>query len=363
MIRSSSDPNMYHIGQGLEKIILVLYVDDLFLTSGDEKKITWLKSQLHQQFDMTDLEPTTRYLGIEFTTLPNGIFLSQREYILEMLAATNMQDCKHENVPLPPGLQLLSDMNSEPADIHNYCTIVGKLIFLTTTRPDIAYAVNSVSRYMSNPQAAHLNAVKHILCYLQKTLDYGLFYQCLQNNKVEGFTDADWASCPKTRRSTGGYLFTLFGAAITWQSKRQLTVTRSSTESEYVALSDRAQEAVWLGRLLREIGAPDSQTLPLSHNSVAAHSNLQRALAIPLHCDNQSSLKIAKNPIFHARTKHIEVCHHYVRERALDGEVKLHYISIDQQPADVLTKALSQIKFERHRADLGLVSFTTLTET
>lgn len=153
-------------------------------------------------------------------------------------------------------------MNSEPVDIHNYCSIVGKLIFLTTTKPDIAYAVSSVSRYMSNPQAAHLNVVKHILCYLQKTSDYGLFNQCSQNNKVEGFIDSDWASCPETRRSTGGYLFTLSGAAITWQSKRQLTVARSSMESEYVALSNGAQEAVWLGRLLREIGAPDSQTPP-----------------------------------------------------------------------------------------------------
>jgi hypothetical protein len=346
---------MYHIGQENEKIILVLYVDDLFLIGGDEKKITWLKSQVHQQFDMMDLGPITCYSGIEFKTLPNGIFLSQRDYI-----AANMQNCKYENEPLPLGLQLLSDMNSKPVDIHNYCSIVSKLIFLTTTRPDTAYAISSVSRYMSNPQAAHLNAVTHVLRYLRKTSNYGLFYQHSPNNRIEGFTNTDWASCPKTRRSTRGYMFTLSGATITWQSKRQFTVAHSSTESKYIALSTGAQETVWLGRLLRKIGAPDSQILPLSHTSATTHSNLRQALAIPLHCDNQSSLKIARNPIFHTRTKHIEVCHHYVRERAL--EVKLHYIFTDQQPVDVLTKALPRINFEKHRADLGLVTLSTLTE-
>jgi hypothetical protein len=145
----------------------------------------------------------------------------------------------------------------------------------------------------------------HILRYLRKNSDYGLFYQHLPKNMVEGFIDVDWASCPETRLSTGGYLFALSGIAITWQSKRQLTVSRSSTESENVALSNGSQEAIWLGRLLGEIGTPDNQVLPLNHNSAEVHSDLRVALTIPLHCDNQSSLKIAKNPIFHARTKHI----------------------------------------------------------
>jgi hypothetical protein len=228
---------------------------------------------------------------------------------------------------MPPGLLLITDMDSPPTDPHHYSQIVGKLIFLTTTRPDIAYAVSSVSRYLSSPQQAHLNAVYHILRYLKKTADYGLLYSKQNRPLAQGYTDADWASCPETRRSTGGYLFTLLGAAITWQSKRQLTVSRSSTESEYILLSSGTQEAVWVGRLLGELADSRALQLPLQHTSVEAASDLEPYLCpLTLSCDNQSSLKLAKNPLFHARTKHIEVGHHFVREKALEGKIKLDYI-------------------------------------
>jgi hypothetical protein len=134
-----------------------------------------------------------------------------------------MLQSKPEHVPLPPGLQLMSDMNSEPADLHHYCKLVGKLIFLTTTRPDLSYVVSIISRYMFAPQQAHLEVVKHILRYLKKTCDYGILYQSQGKHPIRDYTDADWAACPKTRRSTGGYLFSLAGGSITWQSKRQMT--------------------------------------------------------------------------------------------------------------------------------------------
>ena len=135
-----------------------------------------------------------------------------------------MLDCRPEHVPLPAGLHLFTDMNSPSINSTLYCQLVGKLIFLTTTRPDLAFSVGLVSRFMTQPQQAHLDVVYHILCYVKKTTTYGLFYSRHDTNTIQGFTDADWAACGETRKSTGGYCFTFAGAAITWQSKRQPTV-------------------------------------------------------------------------------------------------------------------------------------------
>jgi hypothetical protein len=149
MQQSTSDPNL----------IIVVYVDDLFITGADETKIAWLKKKLNMEFDMTDLGPIQRYLGVEFTRTPNGMFLFQHQYVLEMLSEFHMQNSKPEHVPLPPGILLLTDMNSPLVDPNEYCRIVGKLIFLTTTRPDMAYSISTVSRYMSCPQQPHMDAV------------------------------------------------------------------------------------------------------------------------------------------------------------------------------------------------------------
>jgi hypothetical protein len=190
---------------------------------------------------MTDLGHVTRYLGVEFNTFPTCIFFSQHQYSLDMLQEFGMKDSKPKHVPLPPDLSLTLDMNSPLTDPHEYYRIVGKLIFLTTTRPDLAYSVSLVSRFMAQPQLSHLDAVKHILRYVKKTADYGLFYSSEPTTLPLGCTDADSASCPETRRSTSGYAFTMAGASITWQSKRQLTIARSSTESEYISLSTGTQ--------------------------------------------------------------------------------------------------------------------------
>jgi hypothetical protein len=302
---------------------------------------------------------------VEFQSLPDGIFLNQTEYSLQLLRDHGMDDCRPEHIPLPSGLTLLTDMGSPTTDTTNYCTIVGKLIFLTTTRPDIAYAVSNVSRFMSHPQIAHLDAVFHILRYIKKTANYGLFYARNDIKPLQGFTDADWASCTETRKSTGGYCFILAGSAITWQSKRQPTVSKSSTESEYISLSTGVSEATWLYRLLQELdfdSKPPSR-IPLSFNNSDISSDLIAFQPISLHCDNQSAIKLAKNPVFHARTKHIEVHHHFIREKLLRGEICLNYISTDDQPADIFTKALPRIKFEQHRGALGVISVTSKTHS
>jgi hypothetical protein len=154
-------------------------------------------------------------LGVEFHKHATGLFLSQHRYILNMLQEFGMQDSKFENKPLPPGLQLVSDKQSPSVDPTEYCRMVGKLIFLTTTRPDLAYVVGIVSQFISQPKEAHLAAVKHIFRYINKTVDYGINYSTGQDPNTTDFTDADWAQCLETRRSTSGYCFLMAGSAIT----------------------------------------------------------------------------------------------------------------------------------------------------
>jgi hypothetical protein len=215
MTRSHSDYNMYHIGQGDNKIILVVYIDGLFITKGAKSKITWLKQKLKDEFDMSDLGLVKQYLEVEFHPLPNGLFLTQQQYSNDMLQEFGMLESRREHTPLPASTVLLSDMHSPLVNSQLYCHMVDKLIFLTTTRHDLAYAMNSVSRYMAQPQSTHMDAVKHILRYVKQTIDYGFFYYFGVSPKVHGFTDVDWIACPETHRSTGGFCFTMFGSAIT----------------------------------------------------------------------------------------------------------------------------------------------------
>jgi hypothetical protein len=165
----------------------------LFITGNDESKITWIKRKLSQRFEMVDLGRMRKFLGIIFTQSIDGIALDQTRYAKELLIEFDMWDSKPSPIPLPEGLKLWSNMDSSYVDIHNYCRLVGKLI-LVITRADIAYVVNVISRYMSEPQETHLNVAKHILRYIRGTLDYGILYRRGGNTEITGYTDADWGS-------------------------------------------------------------------------------------------------------------------------------------------------------------------------
>lgn len=190
----------------------------------------------------------------------------------------------------------------------------------------------------------------------------GIFFQRGANLELKGFTDSDWGnSCPDTRRSTGGYLFKLASGPVTWSSKRQPTVSRSTTEAEYKSLSNGAQEGVYLKRLVQEIQQTKLPPAIIRCKDAQIATNL-RAASTPtrqdLHllCDNVSAIKLAKNPVFHSRTKHLEIHHHFIRERVLAGEVSLQHVSTHDQTADILTKNLPRIKFELHRTAIGMRS-------
>lgn len=203
----------------------------------------------------------------------------------------------------------------------------------TCTRPDIAYAVSHLSQFNTCFNREHWTAAKRVLRYLKGTSDLGLTYT--KNEKsIEGFVDADWTNCSIDRRSYSGFAFTLSGCPISWESRKQKTVALSSTEAEYMALSEAAKQATYLIRLLSAFGIPD--------------------VTIKIFCDNNGAIKLAENPVFHARSKHIDIRHHFVREVLNQGAISVAHISTTDMASDFLTKALPASKFKKCLSNLGL---------
>jgi histone deacetylase 1/2 len=221
------------------------------------------------------------------------------------------------------------------AEITQYRSVVGALQYLTLTRPDIAYSVNKVCQFLQAPTETHWTAVKRVLRYLKHTSSLGLVIQKSPSLLLSGFADADWAGCPDDRRSTGGHAVFLVGNLVAWNSRKQPTVSRSSTEAEYKSVANATAEIMWIQGLLQELGI-----------------FLSRAPC--LWCDNLGATYLSVNPVFHARTKHIEVDYHFVRERVAQKALDIRFISTNDQLADILTKPLSTQLFVRFRHNLNM---------
>ena len=279
------------------------------------------------------------FLGIQVTHSPNGLILTQHKYIKDLLARTNMLASKGVNTPmlLDEKLTLNGGDILSAEDTTRYRSVVGTLQYLSLTRPDISYCVNRVCQFLSSPTTVHWVAVKMILRYLHQTIDYGLRFTKSGSSLLSAFSDADWAGNPDDRRSTGGYAIFLGGNLVSWASRKQSTVSRSSTEAEYKAVADTTAELIWIQVLLRELGVP--QHRPPS-----------------LWCDNIGATYLTKNPIFHRRTKHVEVDYHFVRERVAANQLDVRPISSKDQLADIMTKPLSGSAFNMFRHNLHLVS-------
>ena len=289
---------------------------------------------LSGKFEMKDMGELHYFLGIEVIRTTKGIMLSQRHYILNLLFKFGMTDQKPISTPLDRNLKLHTDSGTtcEPTQ---YRQIIGSLIYLTITRPDLSYPVGLLSQFMQTPCDTHLNCAERVLRYVSGTMDRSILYKEGAEIRLEGDTDADWAGSVSDRRSTSGFVFSLGSGAVSWSSKKQPTVALSSTEAEYRGAAIATCEAIWLKRLLKDFNEPVDEP-------------------IRIYCDNQSSIQLARNPVFHARTKHIEVHYHYIRERIIAGDIDLQHIGTDLQTADIFTKALGADKLQQFCTALGL---------
>ncbi|XP_022038377.1 uncharacterized mitochondrial protein AtMg00810-like [Helianthus annuus] len=331
---SQADTSLFVFHKGACLMYLLVYVDDIILTGNDEASISRFTASLHKEFAITDLGNLNYFLGLEVTTTSNGLFLSQGKYATDILSRADMLDSKPVSTPLSTSDVFLSTGPpfSEPS---YYRSLVGALQYLTITRPDISYAVNQASQFLHAPTTAHFQLVKRILRYVKGTLNLGLRFSKPPNMSTVGYSDADWARCIETRRSTYGYSIFFGGNLVSWSAKKQPTVSRSSCESEYRAMANTASEIIWVTHLLRDLNA-----LPPGRPT--------------LLCDNLSAVFLSQNPVAHKRAKHIDIDYHFVRELVSSGKLHTKFVPTKLQVADIFTKPLARPLFEEFRDQLGV---------
>lgn len=334
-VSSNSDASLFVKSCGSQVAVVLVYVDDLIITGNCEVEINQFKVNLCTRFHMKDLGKLQRFLGLELAYEKDGALLHQTKYTTDVLYRFGMLDSKPTYTPVDPNTRLHKDEGIKLDDATMYRKMVGSLIYLTLTRPDLAYSVGVLSRFMQQPRRPHLHALRRVLHYVKATIGMGISFKRETNFKLSGFCDADYGGDPSTRRSTTGYVFLLGGGAVSWCSKLQPTVSLSTTEAEYRAASMAAQECIWLKQVLTDL----KQTFEDP---------------IVLRCDNKSTIQLASNPTIHGRSKHIEVDCHYVREKVLQGKISLVYVNTDEQSADMFTKGLSKPKMEKFMSKLNM---------
>ena len=341
--RSPSEPSLYvKTEEGTSNFLIAcLYVDDLIYMGNSQLMMGDFKKDMMSRFEMTDLGLMRYFLGIQVKQENGRISLSQEKYATDLLKKFNMSCCKPTCTPMIINEKLSRNDGAEKVDETIYRKLVGSLIYLTNTRPDLVYAVSVVSRFMSEPSKLHFAAAKRILRYVQGTKSYGVVFQAEKDNKLVGYSDSDWAGSIDDRKSTSGNVFFLGTKPISWSSKKQSTVAMSSAEAEYISASGAACEAVWLRRILKDM--KQCQTTPTI-----------------LFCDNLSAIAMTKNPVFHNRSKHIELRHHFIRELASRGEIELAFCKTGDQVADIFTKPIPTAKFLYFREKLGVIDFSKL---
>jgi histone deacetylase 1/2 len=334
---SKGDTSLFFYSKGRCTIFVLVYVDDIIVASSSQAATTALLRDLERDFALKDLGDLHYFLGIEVKRRPGRLVLTQERYATDVLQRVNMGSCKPVSTPLPASekLSLHDGDRLGPADATHYRSIVGALQYLTLTRPDISFAVNKVCQFLHCPTTVHWAAVKRILRYIKGTLGLGLTFKKSPSTLVSAFSDADWAGCPDDRRSTGGFAVYFGPNLVSWSARKQATVSRSSTEAEYKALANAAAEVMWVHKILDELGI--------------VHPTAGR-----LWCDNIGATYLTANPVFHARTKHIEIDFHFVREQVARKQLDIRFIHSGDQIADGFTKALPERPLVKFRNNLNV---------
>ena len=340
--RSASEPTLYtRIDTDGNQLIVSIYVDDIVYTGSSESMMNEFKREMMQRYEMSDLGLLHHFLGMGVLQSDKSIFIQQSKYAKSLLEKFGLADCKPVSIPLVTGEKLRREDGSELADENLYRKIVGSLLYLTATRPDVMYAASLLSRFMNQPTRKHMGVARRVLRYIQGTLEYGIEYAKHKSETLVGFCDADWGGSEDDSRSTSGYAFSFGSGVCSWISVKQGSVALSTAEAEYVSASEATAQVMWLRSILDDLGEKQGE-------------------ATLLYCDNMSAIAMAKNPVFHQKTRHINRRIHFIREAVQGGMIDIKFCSSEEQLADIFTKGLPKDRFVKLRSKLGVKPVSSL---
>ncbi|KAJ9541927.1 hypothetical protein OSB04_028433 [Centaurea solstitialis] len=311
-----------------EYIMLVqIYVDDIIFGSTCPNFCEKFSKLMMTRYEMSMMGELNFFLGLQVKQLSAGIFINQAKYIKDILKKYNLENAKIMKTPMSPSCALDSDPDGTVVDVTTYRGMIGSLMYLTASRPDIMFSTCLCARYQSKPKVSHLKAVKRIFRYLKGTINLGLWYPKGSGYELTGYTDADHGGCKLDRKSTSGHIQFLGDKLVSWASKKQNCVSLSTAEAEYVAAASCCSQIIWM-RTSYEI-------------------------MIPIYCDSKSAIAISCNPVQHTKTKHIDIRYHFIKDHVEKGTIELYFVNTEFQLADLFTKALDEKRFNFLITKLG----------
>ncbi|CAM8894044.1 unnamed protein product [Rhodiola kirilowii] len=333
-VRGGVDKTLFVKHTGPDFIIAQIYVDDIVFGSSNQKLVDKFVQQMQRKFQMSMVGEMCYFLGLQVKQKVDGIFISQSKYVRNLIKKFDLENATHKRTPAATHVKVTKDEAGAKVDQTLYRSMIGSLLYLTASRPDIAHEVGVCARYQANPNESHLMNVKRIIRYVCGTADYGLWYTKDTNSCLVGYCDVDWTGNAEDRKSKSGGCFFLGNNLVSWFSKKQNSISLSTAEAEYIAAGSSCTQMLWMKQMLKEYGVKQD--------------------VMTLYCDNMSAINISKNPVQHSRTKHIDIRHHFIRELVEKKIITLTHVSTEKQLADIFTKALDNLQFETLRSSLGL---------
>ena len=331
----SLDPTLFTKTYDGELFVCQIYVDDIIFGCTNQKYSEEFGYMMQEQYQMSMMGELKFFLGLQIRQQRNDIFISQEKYLKDCLKKFGMQDCKGFTTPMPAKHHLGPDDNGKEFDQKVYRSMIGSLLYLCASRPDIMLSVCMCARFQAAPKESHHLAVKRILRYLAYTPTLGLWYPKGSEFDLVGFSDADYAGDKVDRKSTSGTCHFLGRSLVCWSSKKQNCVSLSTAESEYIAAGSCCAQLLWMKQTLKDYGIHLKQ--------------------VPLYCDNESAIKIANNPVQHSKTKHIEIRHHFLRDHVMKEDIDIIHVNTEEQLADIFTKPLDEKRFCKLRCELNIL--------
>nr|UBX54600.1 transposon Ty3-I Gag-Pol polyprotein [Lupinus angustifolius] len=316
-------------------LLVQIYVYDIIFGSTNESLCSDIGKMMQGEFKMSMMRKLNYFLGLQIKQLDNDIFVSQSKYCRDLLKRFDRDDCKPIATPMGSSTYIDIDESGKSIEISKYLSMIGSLLYLTASRPDIMFSVCLCVRYQSKPKESHLVVFKRIMKYLKGTTKVGLWYPKGSICELVGYSDSNFVGCKYERKSTSGTCHILGNALVSWSCKKQACVALSTAQAEYIAAGSCCAQVLWLKQQLRDYGLDLGCT--------------------PLKCDNTNVINLTKNPIMHSRTKHIDIRHHFLRDHVQKKDVFVEFVDTHNQLADIFTKPLEKEPFYKIRLEFGIL--------